>query len=138
MSGETVTSQNSLQFTNDNKYAYIYSGASTITSGAYTKGLEFSTNSEYILGEYQITSDDTTSSDLYYKISFNGVVILSKFNKNPNVSDPVGFSPIQFVIPPFTTVLIEAQRGSGTDYNVFHLLTGKVGMAQRVGNLVDE
>ena len=133
MSGQTVTGLG-LQFTDDNKFCYAVSGASTITSGSSTTGLEFRTNSEYILANYQITSDDYSGTDLVYQILFNGIIVLKQFSKNPNVADPVGFSPIKLVIPPFTNVVIQAERGSGTDYTVFHLLTGEVGMAPRVGN----
>jgi len=128
-SSQPVTTPNAIVFTPDNKHAYAYSGALTITSGSYATGLEFSTNSEYILAKFQIVSDDTTGSDLYYKINVNGVDLLIKFNKNPNATDPVGFSPIEFVIPPFSDVIISAQRGSGSDYTVFMLLSGEaVGM----------
>jgi len=129
-SSQPVVTPNAIVFTPDNKHCYTYSGALTITSGSYASGLEFSTNSEYILAKFQIVSDDTTGSDLYYKINMNGTDILIKFNKNPNVADPVGFSPIEFVIPPFSEVTISAQRGSGSDYTVFMLLSGEaVGMA---------
>jgi len=76
-SSQPVTTPNALNFTPDNKNAYAYSGALTITTGSYATGLEFSTNSEYILAKFQITSLDSTGSDLYYKIqSYRHVVVL--------------------------------------------------------------
>jgi len=107
-------------------HCYSYSGGISITSGSYTNVLNFTTGKGYILADFQITSDDTTSSDLYYRIEINGVNVLTKFNKNPNVSDPVGFSPIQLLIPPNSSVTISAQRGSGSDYDVYVVLRGRV------------
>jgi len=125
----------SLQFSPDNKYAYIYSGAATITSGSYTTGLDFKTNSEYILAEYQISALDSSGSDLYYKIFMNNVEIIAQFNNNAFQTYPYGMSPFKFVIPPFSHIVIQAQRGSGSDYAVYHLVTGKVGGAIEQQNL---
>ena len=46
MSGQTVTGLG-LQFTDDNKHAYAYSG-DVVVSASNTTMLEFSTNSEYL------------------------------------------------------------------------------------------
>jgi len=108
------------------EHCYAYSGATTITSGSYTDVLNFTTGKGYILADFQITSDDTTGSDLYYSIEINGVNVITKFNKNPNSTDPVGFSPILLTLPPNSVVIISAQRGSGSDYNVYASIRGKV------------
>ena len=43
MSGDTVTSRNALQFTNDNKFAYAYSGVVDVTgTTTQIEMLEFS------------------------------------------------------------------------------------------------
>ena len=136
MSGETVTS-NALQFTNDNKHAYAYSGPVTITSGAYTDCLEFKTNSEYIVAKFSVSSVETSGSDMYYRIDLNGVRILDQFTNNSYQTYAYGYNPFHFIIPPFSNVVISAQRGSGSDYNVQFVVTGEVGMAPRVGNLVE-
>jgi len=133
MSSDTVAG-NSLQFTNDNKFCYAYSGPVTITSGAYTEGLNFKTNSEYVVAKFSMSSVETSGSDLYYKIDINGVRVLDQFNNNAYQTYTYGFNPFHFIIPPFSNVVISAQRGSGSDYNVQLVVTGEVGMAQRVGN----
>jgi len=124
-----------LQFSPDNKFAYIYSGASTITSGSYTTNLDFKNNSEYILAEYQISTLESTSTDLFYKIFINDVLIIAQFCNNSFQTYPYGMSPYKFVIPPFSHVVIQAQRGSGSDFEVYHIITGKVKGAIEQENL---
>jgi len=133
MSGQTVAGK-ALQFTNDNKFCYSNSGALTITSG-YTDAFNFTTNSEYILAEFQISSIDATSSDLFFKTTINGVVIQNQIWNNAIQNNPYGFYPVELLIPPHSNVVIQAQRGTGSDYIVYFTLRGKVGMPQRVGNL---
>jgi len=105
-------------------HCYAYSGSFTITSGGYTPGLDFATGKGYILAELQITSVNETSTDLYYKVTINGIDVLDKFVKNPNTSDPMGFAPIQLLLPPNSSVQVAGQRGSGSDFDIFVLLTG--------------
>ena len=72
MSGETVTSRNALQFTNDNKKAYAYSGLLGIDS-TETSLLTFNTNSEYIKGTIQVLQGTTSNEDFQYDVYFNDV-----------------------------------------------------------------
>jgi len=142
MSGETVTSRNSLQFTNDNKNAYAYSGLTVVSQslGDVTM-FEGSTNSEYIKATVSFGTADATFSgakNIGYKISFNDTLVFSQLS----ISDGDGTLnydgacfPQTLIIPPFTTIKIETFTSDADTIETFAMINGKVGMPQRVGNL---
>jgi len=125
---QTVTG-NALQFTDDNKHAYAYSGSKDISST--TSMLNFQTASEYIIGRFEFNSDFGTGGGalVRVKIYFNDVLVMHEAD-NSNDYVP-GDATYILIIPPFTTVEVTC-LGGAQDANVN--FTGKVGMAQRVGN----
>ena len=137
MSGDTVTSRNALQFTNDNKYAYAYSGTLTLTSGAGaadTELLNFTTNSEYVVAKFQVSHTQSSGHDFYCDIRFNDVLIVEM---KEDATEVEGYPYLwRLIIPPFTTVSVKIGANT-TGYDYQANVIGKVGMAQRVGNLDD-
>ncbi len=140
MSG-TFSGVNTLQFTPDNKHAYAYSGEIDSSQTA-TTALEFSNNSEYIIFEAFFNgpikfSDPNTGREANWQISLNDQVIaLIRCDSSESDINNTGY--FKFIIPPFSTVKIEVDSNDdATDYKNCVLLTGKVGMGQRVGNLDD-
>lgn len=131
MSG-TFSGVGALQFSPDNKTAYGYSGVVN-TGTSFISLLEFSTNSEYIMGKVQNYSATITGADIFLKISYNDTVILSMAYNQQGQLDPAGTIPHHLIIPPFTDVKIEQRVVSGTS-DLTVIFTGKVGMPQRVGN----
>tara|TARA_R100001594_G_scaffold67109_1_gene101456 strand:- start:80 stop:481 length:402 start_codon:yes stop_codon:yes gene_type:complete len=132
MSSDTVTSRNALQFTNDNKKAYAYSGILGIDS-TETSLLKFNTNSEYLNAKIMIFNESGSGDDMRYKIKFNNVVVVSTYSNSGN--DFLLDTPIILIIPPFTVVDITADNiSSGTNRNHTAHVWAKVGMPQRVGN----
>jgi hypothetical protein len=132
MSGDTVTGE-ALQFTNDNKHAYAYSGVIPVDNTEKAL-LNFSTNSEYINAIVQFNGGASGGGDNYnYRIKFNNVII-QEYVSNSNADDL--YEELKIIIPPFTHVQCTAQNASDTSNNdQIVSLIGKVGMAQRVGNL---
>lgn len=129
---QTVTGS-ALQFTNDNKHAYAYSGVKSVDDNETTL-LEVSTNSEYINAHIQFNYVASANQDFTYKIYFNDVIV-QQYNVGNSViyTSPDNF--LYVVIPPFTDVKLTAQNISdSTQLNQIVSLTGKVGMPQRVGN----
>jgi hypothetical protein len=139
MSGDTVVG-NSLQFTNDNKHAYAYSGAKTVTATP-SDLLTFETQSEYIVGEFkpQQATAAAEGDDMLVNIYFNNIVIVGYvMGKNAfSEYDPAGTTEIKLIVPPFTRVRVEMDNLSGGTSTMAVTFTGKVGMAPRVGNLVE-
>ena len=134
MSGQTVVGD-ALQFTADNKHAYGYSGLIEVST-ARTKLLEFETNSSYIVAEFQPTYFTLgTGEDAYFEVSIDGVLIYNVEITSSTNSTP--YQEVEFIIPPNVTFKIEAFMNSGTR-NLGAIITGKVGMPPRVGNLVNE
>jgi hypothetical protein len=141
MSGDTVTSESALQFTNDNKFCYAFSPAFDATTAQVTM-LEFNTNSEYINAQFNYTGymgpDGTTASaglrgicSIYY----NDIRVYQIMTDNDSGNMIVPYSAT-LIIPPFTKVTVKSVSTSATvDYVAQVAINGKVGMAQRVGNL---
>jgi len=138
MSGDTVTGFG-LQFTNDNKHAYAYSGRYTSTSVGVDV-LEFQTNSEYINAQFNFSGwidldDPTTGLRGIMNIFFNDKEVSAVMVDTDNGNMQNGFA-IPLIIPPFTTVRIKLYANSTSSvYQGLVSVIGKVGMAQRVGNL---
>jgi len=138
MSGDTTIGQ-ALQFTNDNKHAYAYSGRYNSTA-AGVDVLQFQTNSEYIDALFYFSGfidldDATTGLRGIMNIFFNNVEV-SAVMVDVDSGNMQNGSPIPLIIPPFTTVLVKLYANStGTAYQGLVSVVGKVGMPQRVGNL---
>tara|TARA_R110002012_G_C11310251_1_gene574509 strand:+ start:129 stop:536 length:408 start_codon:yes stop_codon:yes gene_type:complete len=135
MSGETV-SGNALQFTNDNKFAYAYSGIRNIDN-TITNLLEFNTNSEYLNISWFVGFGEATGNDYEFICNINNIEVQALIL--PDASITYGRDmPFKLIIPPFSTVKITGQNISSTGgKNIWVTLTGEVGMAPRVGNLVE-
>tara|TARA_Y100000401_G_scaffold93943_1_gene80307 strand:+ start:396 stop:818 length:423 start_codon:yes stop_codon:yes gene_type:complete len=137
MSGDTVTGFG-LQFTNDNKHAYAYSGRYNATS-AGVDVLEFQTNSEYIDAKFNFSGwmdldDPTTGLRGIMNIFFNDKEVQAVLVDNDN-GNMVGPLAVPLIIPPFTTVRIKLYANStSASYQGLVSVIGKVGMPQRVGN----
>tara|TARA_R100000700_G_C3038506_1_gene63666 strand:+ start:67 stop:474 length:408 start_codon:yes stop_codon:yes gene_type:complete len=133
MSSDTV-SGNALQFTNDNKYCYAYSGgkAQTAAAGEVTL-LEFTTNSEYLIVTAQFYLGDLSGDWWKNHVYFNNVLIFQEALYNAsNYNQDSGVNHL--IIPPFTTAKFTTLLAADADYTAV-TVSGKVGMAQRVGNL---
>jgi len=115
-SSQPVVTPNALNFTPDNLHCYAYGGlnASSVTSASI---LLFETNSEYIIGEFQINAglddDDPASSvaPTTLIIKFNDVGV-SMIGCSGATTDRRPSSIRQrLIIPPFTKVecIIDSQ-----------------------------
>jgi hypothetical protein len=133
MSGDTV-SGNALQFTNDNKYAYAFSGEIGAGTGD-TDILEFQTQSEYLIARIGLGYGGARSNDDFQaNLLFNGITVAEEtYNNNYETASPQFF---KVIIPPFTTVKVSITKLVGTiSIPTFAYLKAEVGMAARVGNL---
>ena len=129
MSGDTVTGLG-LQFTNDNKHAYAYSGSKDISSEITM--LDFTTNSEYLKGRFEFNADFVTGggAGMRVRIFLNDIMIVEERDTSSDWN--TGDNEFHVIVPPFTNVKVKVLGGS-QDANIN--FTAKVGMPQRVGNL---
>ena len=132
MSSANTIVGNTLQFTNDNKHAFAFSGGNPLTSAAgQTKQLEFTTQSEYIVATFQFWYGDLSSDWWKSWIYFNGQLIIHNahnYNASPNNAEN---NEMILIIPPFTTVQCDARVGSDAD-SVAVTVTGKAFMTNEV------
>ena len=130
MTSQTVTGLG-LQYTDDNKYSYGYSGVIAFNNTASTL-LEFKTQSEYNIVDMLYMRHDSDSLDSKHKVYFNDILVISLPLSSGGQDRQ---SVTSFVIPPFTSVKIDIENVSNTSSGSGMVaLTGKIGMAPRVGN----
>jgi len=128
-----------LQFTPDNKHAYAYSGLIVSHTTAVTV-LDFTTNSEYIEGCFQLNGavDDDSPADVTLasaNVSFNETSIFILVTGN-NVHRAAMSVSQKIIIPPFTRVIIVVDMEAiAADQYASVIFTGKVGGAIQQENL---
>jgi len=127
-----IVSGNALQFTNDNKRAYAYSGTVGVNN-TDVELLSFNTNSEYIEALVTVSSKAGSGDDMNFWIELNEVLISSGYEALVSMPSQ---NPLPIIIPPFTKFAFYARNlGSTTAREMQVVVVGKVGMPQRVGNL---
>tara|TARA_Y100000593_G_C4091268_1_gene228645 strand:+ start:43 stop:471 length:429 start_codon:yes stop_codon:yes gene_type:complete len=140
MSSQNPISPNALQFTNDNKRAYYYTG---MIPGAGTGNIKtfgsFTTTSEYIDGTVQnlgpidnTTADRGARGKLFVKFNDELIMLLINDFDTGNMSQS---AVADIIIPPFTKVELQFYDSADSTYSFGASIIGKVGMPQRVGNL---
>ena len=138
MSSETVIS-NTLQFTNDNKHAYAFSGNIIINNTTSTL-LSFSTQSEYLIAKIYWYGDFGYvggAKVITEAVKFNDILVYDNsrlINSSSGVGSNEFGDPTPFIIPPFTNVIVQLGNDNAGDIEYGANLMAEVGMAQRVGN----
>jgi hypothetical protein len=133
MSSQKIAGINAAQFTNDNKEFYAYSGNVEITgTTTQIKMLEFQTNSEYITAEIQFMSVEAGGNDLNFFVYLNDILVGTQ---SIGGAKEFYFRGIGVIIPPFTKLTLKGLNiDAATGRDSTAIVTGKVGMPQRVGN----
>tara|TARA_Y100001938_G_scaffold32842_1_gene45021 strand:- start:91 stop:492 length:402 start_codon:yes stop_codon:yes gene_type:complete len=131
MSGDTITGR-AIQYTNDNKHAYAYSGPVTINDNE-TLLINDNTNSSYIKARIIPGYNVDTSENFTFIIRINNIVIHKMFFTSSTSYQNGEF--VDIIIPPNVNFTIHAINAASTDRDASVVIVGKVGMAQRVGNL---
>jgi len=130
MASQTITGD-TLQFTQDNKHCYAYSGA-IIVANATVNCLEFkSAISGYIMADF-IQSLDASAIDqgqlFGFTIELNDVVICNfvEHVRSYAGQEYIGLQRYKFLIPPHNTVITKAYTDDGSNNPFFHTITGRV------------
>jgi len=124
-SSQPVITPNAINFTPDNLRCYAYSGSINVDNNEGDV-LTFSTNSEYIDGNFQPVYFSTASTDdATFIVKFNGVSVFRNTVTSSNADTP--FQDIRLIIPPFTDVTITAYNRTDTStIEVGASITGQV------------
>ena len=127
-----------LQFSPDNKYAYIYSGEIEAKTASQT-ALSFFTNSEYLVGEFtlnafiQLSNISTRQAGMSIKI--NNVIVANQFTSDAS-EDLSSNAKQKIIIPPFSSVICDVVAASDDSDNFSTVVfTGKVKGAIEQENL---
>ena len=133
MSGQTVTGLG-LQFTDDNKHAYAYSGVvvDAASASAAVTALLFTTQSEYLETKLSVTNDELGGAQTYLEIYLNDIRIIRSVSDSSSSADAYVDNPFHLLIPPFSKIEVKVGASATMDFTAW--VTAKVGMAPRVGN----
>ena len=124
MASQTITGPD-LQYTQDNKHAFAYSGSVDVANSTITL-LKFTSKACYIVGTFQPQYFDNAGAENFqFKVLFNSLqvagVVLDKID---------GYTPyeeIELIIPPETHVLITAINVADADTRkIAAIITGRV------------
>ncbi len=133
-SSQPVVTPNALNFTPDNKHAYIYSGKVVVTNSTKTL-LEFSTNSEYLVATVSFNYDTTLggSNNYDFSMSFNNNEIYKiELDSPQSGAQRPAIQMRKIIIPPFTDVLITAiNLNADANHDCYASVTGSAfGMSE--------
>jgi len=138
MSSTTVKG-NALQFTNDNKHCYAYSGEFTADSTGVIR-LTFTTDSYYVVGIMRFSGFTNMGSPAgsgqagTCRVKFNDQTIACLATEGQTKDMPFT-DTAELVIPPFTTVACVVDSASTqTDEHGSVGFTGRAYLTNRVGN----
>jgi len=122
-SSQPITTPNALNFTPDNLHCYAYSGVVT-ANGSDTIALDFTTNSETIVGScyYTANADALGANFLTFQIKFNETIIIV-VKERRDLGQLVDF-PFNVIIPPHTHVEV-IFPDNGRDADLTAVFTGK-------------
>jgi len=123
-SSQPVTTPNALNFTPDNLRAYAYSGDVTVSQTGTTSMLLFNTNSEYIVGSFQISTSNGNGVNSDMEILLNDIATVKEEFGNTYQLYPGSSFPWQIIIPPFTKCELTMSSQSG-DLNFQAQFTGE-------------
>jgi len=119
----------SLQFTPDNKYAYIYSGEKAMLSGTGQDVINFKTESYYLVGKFCWNTNSSTTPDELLRIKFNDFTIVR--SRYANAIDASNDQPLPLIIPPFTTVNVDFEIQANSEATFFFVAKVKGAMEQQ-------
>ena len=92
-------------------FCYAYSGLIDADNNETTY-LDFTSGSGYIVGKLQWYTDSASTANFELKIYLNNIVIIASESFNLTTNEPLGYAPIEIIIPPtniFKATLINTQ-----------------------------
>jgi len=125
MASQTIVGPD-LQYTQDNKHAFAYSGVIGVTDSETTLLGSTMTGSGYISAKLQISYMSATENNIEYLIYFNDIVVQGytvKGGGNYTEADV----PLWLIIPPFTELKVTGvNKSASTARDHAVSLTGRV------------
>jgi len=112
-SSQPVVTPQALNFTPDNKHCYAYSGDVSVLQAGTTSMLLFNTNSEYIVGSFQISSTAGSGVNTDMEILLNDIATVQEEFGNTGPTSAMASVPWQIIIPPFTKCELTLSSQSG-------------------------
>jgi len=125
MASQTIAGPD-LQFTQDNKRCFAYSGDVTVGASA-TQMLKLQTQSEYIVSEFEYHGAlaQIGQNQIALEVTLNGISVIHTFYEAA-IDHTLYDTPPKLIIPPFTEFIITLAQASGSDRTMQVTLTGNV------------
>jgi len=112
------------------KYVYAYSGITDLVGASTETQLEFITGKQIIIGEYAFgvdANDIDSNAYIGFLIYLNGILMYQRSARAASSGNWSIFDPLTLVIPPLTTVKVEAETtDSGGTTHTYGTFTGSV------------
>jgi len=126
MASQTITGPD-LQYTQDNKRGFAYSGIIKFQNSAVSV-LEFISGSSFFVGQIGIFTSDTSSNNWEVAVSLNDIDIIVFEVLNTIQGDYLnGFAPMDIIIPPATKFkLTSVNTASSSEMTCYGTLIGRV------------
>ena len=124
-----------LQFTPDNKLAYGFSGLFEFDNSGFKAGLDFTTESEYLIGRVYWGYPEDSSDNIQSQIYLNDVKVYAQFHSYTGHDYQSAPMFLDIVIPPFTNCKVGAINGDGNQRDCLVTFNAKVYGAIQQENL---
>jgi len=110
MASQTITGPDTLQFTQDNKHVYAYSGAISVDNSLVTMN-SFTTGSGFLVCKWTPGYAAESTDNMIFRVSFNAIQVYRVTLDGRLVNSP--FQWVELIIPPETAVVVSCEDKSG-------------------------
>jgi len=124
-SSQPVVTPNAINFTPDNKRCYANSGLFEFDNTAFKAGLDFTTQSEYIIGRFYWGYPESSGDNIQSQIYLNDVKVYATFHSYTGGDYTNAPMFCDILIPPFTNCKAGAINGDGNDRDCLVTFSGE-------------
>jgi len=111
-----------LIFTDNGKHCYVFSGAVSFDDSG-TVGINFKSEKDYIVAKLNIDVTTSSADDVTVTMALNGVNVYQPQFFDANHEIP---QPLDFIIPPLTTLTITFTNSDSTVMTGYAILKGRI------------
>lgn len=120
MASQTITGD-ALQFTQDNKHCFAFSGEVTVGTGATTL-LSFQTGGYYVRARFQFAFSESSTADVSPEIDLDGITVFKFYASQQALTEPYSLPYVDLIIPPETVVLCTSTVSGGSQKQTLNLV----------------
>jgi len=124
-SSQPVVTPQAINFTPDNKRSYANSGLFEFDNSGFKAGIDFTTQSEYIIGRFYWGYPEASGDNIQSQIYLNDVKVYAHFHSYTGGDYTNAPMFVDILIPPFTNCKAGAINGDGNERDCLVTFSGK-------------